>query len=169
MSKLLRRSIKKFTIPSTRRSSTPTTSLNSYWDASRGWIPRKLGTHSGVPSITSAIFLYWLWMRSWILCNILLQSCVYSFGTSSTILFLHSMFSYLLRLQYHLMYYLEDFVIIPQFFYLHPLQYIKIGLLKSFLVYQPYVILPFISSPMITSSFERFPWDTSLSHSCLRI
>ena len=57
MSKLLRRYIKKFTTPRTRRSSTPSTSLNSYWDASRGWIPCKLGTHSGAPNITSATVL----------------------------------------------------------------------------------------------------------------
>ena len=57
MSKLLRRSIKKFTIPRTRHSSTPTTSAIFYCDASRGWIPRKLGTHSEAPRITSTIFL----------------------------------------------------------------------------------------------------------------
>ena len=67
------------------------------------------------------------------------------------------MFLHLLRIRYHFMHYLEAFVIIPKFFYLYSLQYFTIGLLQSFLVYQPYVILPFTSSPMITSSFERFP------------
>ena len=131
MSKLLRRSIKKFTIPRTRRSSTPTTSPNFYWDASRGWNLHTLGTHSGAPSITSTIFLLALdaavdfMQYSFTIVGI-------SFWTSSTILFLHSMFSNLLQIRYHLVHYLEDFVIIPKFFYLRLLQYITIGLLHFF-------------------------------------
>ena len=114
-------------------------------------------------------YFCWLWMRPWILCNILLQSWVYPFGTSSTILFLHSMFSNFLQIRSHLVHYLEDFVIIPQFFYFHPLQYITIGLLQFFSGVPALRYFAVRSSPLITSSFERFPWDTSLSHSCLRI
>ena len=66
------------------------------------------------------------------------------------------MYSNLFPIRSHLVHYVEDFVINPKFFYLRLLQYITIGLL-TFLVYQPYVILPFMSSPLITSSFEHFP------------
>ena len=42
------------------------------------------------------------------------------------------MYSNLLQIRYHLVHYLEDFVIIPKFFYLRLLQYITIGLLHFF-------------------------------------
>ena len=42
------------------------------------------------------------------------------------------MYSNLLQIRYHFVPYLEDFVIITQFFYLRPLQYITIGLLQFF-------------------------------------
>ena len=167
MSKLLRRSIKKSTIPRTRHSSTPTTSPNFYWDASRGWIPRKLGTHSGAPSTTSTIFLpsrdvavdfmhgfsaivvIFLWDINTYSFFVQCVQIYFQFGPTSCTMW-RTLWS------------------IQKIFLFTSSPYITIGLL-AFLVYQPYVILPFMSSPLITSSFEHFPWDTSLSHSCLRI
>ena len=164
MSKLLRRYIKKFTTPRTRRSSTPSTSLNSYWDAFRGWIPRKLGTHSGAPNITSATVLLTL--------DEAVDFLQYSFTIVDISLGHHQLYFPFIQCFYiYFEFGITSCTIwrplwsFPKIFYLYSLQYFTIGLLQSFLVYQLYVILPFTSLPMITSSFERFPWDTSLSHS----
>ena len=66
------------------------------------------------------------------------------------------MHSNLFPIRSHLVHYVEDFVVNPKIFLFTFSPYITIGLL-AFLVYQPYVILPFMSSPLITSSFEHFP------------
>ena len=167
MSQLLRKSILKSTIPRMRRSSTPTTSPNFYSDASRDWIPRKLGTHSEAHSTTSTRFLpSWNVMVDFLQIFLLLR--LQFFGTSTLIFIVYSMHSNLFPSWSRFVHYVEDFVINPKFFFLRLLQYITFGLL-TILVSQPYVILPFMSSPLITSSFEHFLWDTSLSHSCLRI
>ena len=67
------------------------------------------------------------------------------------------MYSNLLQIRYHLVHYLEDFVIIPKFFYLRLLQYITIGLLHFFSGVPALRYFAVRSSPLITSSFERFP------------
>ena len=113
-------------------------------------------------------YFYHLGMWLWILCTVFLLLRLYFFGTSTLIFVLRSMHSNLFPIRSHLVHYVEDCVVNPKIFLFTFSPYITIGLL-AFLVYQPYVILPFMSSPLITSSFEHFPWDTSLSHSCLRI
>ena len=84
MSQLLQKSIRKSTIPRMRRSSTPTTSPNFYSDASRDWIPRKLGTHPEAYSSTSTRFLpSWNVMMDFLHIFLLLR--LQFFGTSTLI------------------------------------------------------------------------------------
>ena len=153
MSKLLRRSIKKFTIPRTRHSSTPTTSAIFYCDASRGWIPRKLGTHSEAPRITSTIFLPAL--------DAAVDFMQYSFAIVAIFLLdisnSRSSFNFFYFNSVSPRALFGGLCDHSQFFYLRLLQYITMDYSIFFLVYQPYVILPFMSSPLITSSFEHFP------------
>ena len=167
MSKLRRRSIKKSITPRTRRSSTPPTSPNFYWDASRGWIPRKLGTHSGAHSTTSIIFLPSADVAVAFMHSFSAIVAIFLWDITTYISFPFNVFNFisnsvpLRALCGGLCDQSQIFLFTSSPIYRHGLLTIS--------VCQPYVILSFMSSPLITSSFEHFPWDTSLSHSCLRI
>ena len=157
MSQLLQKPIRKSTIPRMRRRSTPTTSPNFYSDASRDWIPRKLGTHSEAHSTTSTRFLpSWNVMVDFLHIFLLLR--LQFFGTSTLIFIVYSMHSNLFFSWSHFVHYVEDFLI---FFYafsnISPLGHLQFWYPSPTLFCSLY--LHHWSPPRLSTFRETLLWD----------